>query len=61
MCPDEAPEKFKTAKEHHMFQLPLEGNAFKLDNLTVYRELKTFLINSPGWVWIESFDKSEDG
>ena len=44
-----------------MFQLPLKGNAFELDNLTVYRELKTFLINSPGWVWIKSFNKSEDG
>ena len=58
---DEAPEEFETAKEHCMFQLLLEGNAFELDNLTVYRELKTFLINSPGWAWIESFDKSEDG
>jgi hypothetical protein len=59
--PEEVPEEFETAEERRMFQLPLEGNAFELDNLTVYRELKTFLINSPGWAWIESFDKSEDG
>ena len=59
--PEEVPEEFETAEEHCMFQLPLEGNAFELDNLTVYRELKTFLINSPRWAWIESFDKSEDG
>ena len=61
MHPEEVPEEFETAEEHRMFQLPLEGNAFELDNLTVYRELKTFLINSPVWAWIESFDKSEDG
>jgi hypothetical protein len=55
--PEEMPEEFETAEERRMFQLPLEGNAFELDNLTVYRELKTFLINSPRWAWIESFDK----
>ena len=61
VCPNEVPEEFETAKERRMFQLLLKGNAFELDNLLVYRELKTFLINSPGWTWIESFDKSEDG
>ena len=58
--PNEVPEEFKTAKEHHMFQLLLEGNAFELDNHKVYRELKTFLISSPGWAWIKLFDKAED-
>ena len=57
--PKEVPKEFKTAEEHHMFELPLMGNTFKLDNHMVYRELKTFLINSPSWAWIESFDKAK--
>ena len=50
------PNEFETAEEQHMYQLPLTGNAFELDNHTFYRELKTFLINSAGWAWIKSFD-----
>ena len=59
--PDDVPERFEMAEQRHMFGIPLTGNAFELDNHTVYRELKLFLINSPGWAWIKSFDWTEDG
>ena len=55
---DDVPDDFETTKECCMFGILLTGNAFELDNHMVYRELKTFLINSPSWAWIESFDKT---
>jgi hypothetical protein len=37
-----------------MCQFPLKGGSFELDNHTVsYRKLKAFLVDSPGWAWIE--------
>ncbi len=59
--PDTLPDEYETNEQHRMFGIPLTGNAFELDNHTVYRELKAFLINSPGWAWIESYDKTENG
>jgi hypothetical protein len=32
-----------------------------MDNQTVYRKLKAFLIDSPGWAWIEPHDNKENG
>ena len=61
VCPDEAPSEFMTVQEERMFQLPHTGAAFELNNHQVYQELKTFLINSPGWTWIELHDSAEDG
>jgi hypothetical protein len=58
---DEAPGEFETLEGRRKFQLPFARNAFELDNHFVCREVKAFLINSPGWMWIESFDKAEDG
>ena len=44
-----------------MYQFPLTGNSFELDNEAVYRKLKAFLIDSLGWAWIEPHDSAEDG
>ena len=44
-----------------MYQFPLTGNSFQLDNQAVYRKLKAFLIDSPGWAWIELHDTAENG
>jgi hypothetical protein len=44
-----------------MYQFPLAGNSFELDNQAVFRKLKAFLIDSPGWAWIEPHDASENG
>eukprot|EP00957_Ditylum_brightwellii_P143181 10909781-Ditylum_brightwellii.AAC.1 len=44
-----------------MFQIPLIGNAYGLDIVTLFRKLKAFLINGPGWARIEAFNSTEDG
>ena len=46
-----------------MYQFPLVGNSFELDNQSVYWKLnKAFLIDFlPGWTWIEPHDTAEDG
>jgi hypothetical protein len=59
--PDTAPAEFATNEERRMFQFPLTGGSFELDNQAVYRKLKAFLIDSPGWAWIERHDTAEDG
>ena len=55
------PEAFATTEEQRMYQFPLTGNLFELNNQLVYRKLKAFLIDSPGWAWIEPHDTAEDG
>jgi hypothetical protein len=47
-------------EEARMYQFPLEGPAFQMDNMTVYQKLKAFLIDSPGWAWIEHHDMAEN-
>jgi hypothetical protein len=42
------PTKFATTKEERVYQFLLTGGSFKLDNQTIYRKLKAFLIDSPG-------------
>ena len=59
--PEEEPDEFANNEEEHMYQFPLEGDAFELDNKTIYRKLKAFLIDSPGWAWIEPHDTAKDG
>jgi hypothetical protein len=60
-----------------MYQFPLEGGSYELDNQTIYwklkafldltswttvcRKLKAFLIDSLGWDRIEPHDKAENG
>ncbi len=59
--PEVVPETFATTEEQRMYQFPLNGNSFELDNQLVYRKLKAFLIDSPGWAWIEPHDTAENG
>ena len=54
-------ETFVMTEEQCMYQFPLAGNSFELDNQNVYRKLKAFLIDSPGWAWIEPHDMAENG
>ena len=63
VCPETVPDEFANAQEEHMFQLLLTRDAYQLDNHTVYRKLKAFLINSTGWAWawIEPHDSDEGG
>jgi hypothetical protein len=59
--PDVPLDTFAMTEEQQMYQFPLVGNSFELDNQSVYRKLKAFLIDSPGWAWIEPHDMAEDG
>jgi hypothetical protein len=52
---------FSSNEEQRMYQFPLEGGSFELNNQAVYCKLKSFLINSPGWAWIEPHDSAENG
>jgi hypothetical protein len=47
--------------EWRMYQLPLTGKAYSTDNKSVYRLLKSFLVNTSGWTWIEPYDTMENG
>jgi hypothetical protein len=42
------PAKFATTEEEQMYQFPLTGGSFELDNQTVYWKLKAVLIDLPG-------------
>ena len=53
ICPEAVPETFATMEEQRIYQFPLAENSFELDNQSVYRKLKAFLIDSPSWAWIE--------
>jgi hypothetical protein len=55
------PAEFATTKEERMYQFPLTGGSFELDNQTGYRKLKAFLIDSPGWAWIKPHETAENG
>jgi hypothetical protein len=47
--------------ERRMYQLPLTGKAYSMDNKSVYHLLKNFLVNTSGWTWIEPYDTMENG
>ena len=44
-----------------MFQMQLNGATFDEDNRAVYLKLKSFLIDTAGWAWIEPYDATKDG
>jgi hypothetical protein len=55
------PSEFVDDAKRRMYQLPLTGKAYSTDNKSVYRLLKSFLINTSGWTWIEPCDTMENG
>ena len=55
------PAEFVDDAERCMYQLPLTGKAYSMDNKSVYRLLKSFLVNTSGWTWIEPYDTMENG
>jgi len=55
------PAVFANVEQERLYQLPLQGDGFDQDNIKVYRLLKSFLVESPGWPWIEPFDTAENG
>jgi hypothetical protein len=55
------PAEFVNDAKWRMYQLPLTGKAYSMDNKSVYHLLKSFLINTSGWTWIEPYDTIENG
>jgi hypothetical protein len=55
------PAEFVDDAEWRMYQFPLTGEAYNMDNKSVYHLLKSFLVNTSGWTWIEPYDTMENG
>jgi hypothetical protein len=55
------PVMFVDDAERPMYQLPITGKAYNMDNKLVYHLLKIFLINTSGWTWIEPYNVTENG
>jgi hypothetical protein len=47
--------------ERRRYQMPLEGQNFKLDNKLVYKLLKAACVDTDVWAWIQKNDPSADG
>jgi len=58
---EQEPDDFVDEQEERMFQMPLAGPGFQEDNRAVYRLLKSFLIDTAGWAWIEQYGPTENG
>jgi hypothetical protein len=54
------PVKFVDDAKRHMYQLHLTDKAYNMDNKLVYHLLKSFLINTSGWTWIEPYNVTEN-
>ncbi len=60
ICDAMAPDKLELEEIHHMYQMPLAGADYEMDQMTIYRDLKAYLIDTPGFTWIKAFDAIED-
>jgi hypothetical protein len=52
--------KFVDDAEWHMYQLPFTGKAYSMDNKSIYYLLKSFLIKTSGWTWIEPYTNATE-
>ena len=48
-------------RERALYQFPLNGRHFVDDDNTMYRLLCDLLIGTPGYVWVEQYDWSQNG
>ena len=60
ICSAVVPVVFVDDFEDYVFQMPITGTDFDLENRTVYRKLKAFLVSTAGYAWIKRFDKTEN-
>jgi hypothetical protein len=58
---DTVPTTFVTNEEQRMYWFQLHGPSYELDNQSIYRKLKAFLVDTPAWAWIEPYDLAENG
>jgi hypothetical protein len=61
VCDVIIPAEFVDDAKRCMYQLPLTGEAYSMDNKLVYHLLKSFLINTSSWTWIVPYDTMEYG
>jgi hypothetical protein len=61
ICDVMVPDELELEEICHMYHLPLARVAYQMDWTTIYCDLKAYLINTPGFTWIEAFDATEDG
>ena len=47
--------------EERIFQMPITGPDFDLDNRTFYQKLKAILVSTAGYACIKRYDKTENG
>jgi hypothetical protein len=55
------PAVYNSEEEMRRYRLNLFGPAFDQDNTQVYRLLKSFLVKTEGYVWIEPYNINENG
>jgi len=55
------PDNLETEEMHRMYQIQLAGEGYESDNHAIYCKLKEFLVNTPGYTWIEEFNATENG
>ena len=56
-----APVIFTDDFEERMFQMPLTGQEYNLDNHALYAKLKAFLVGSVGYAWIRGYNHTSNG
>ena len=58
---DGTDELFLDDNKMRRFQMPLESENFKRDNMLVLQILKLACIKSDAWTWVRSFDRTANG
>ena len=61
VLPSVPPVIFTDDFEERMFQIPLTGQEYNLDNRTLFAKLKAFLIRSTGCAWTEQYGHGANG
>ena len=59
--PEVAPVIFTDDFEERMFQMPLTGQEYNLDNHALYAKLKYFFIGSAVYTWIKRYNHTANG
>ena len=55
------PDQATNPMEKLIYQLPLNGEEFDIDNASAWAEIKNVTLGTPTYEWIRSYDDSKDG
>ena len=50
-----------TERDRALYEYPLTGRQYKIDNMTTYRLLSDLVSGTGGYTWIADFDRAQDG